>query len=175
MGERCFHSVPGYPILAMPLGASNDVCCRTISLHSAPRQKSVNVGLCYVCWCIVGLYWIILDLSINLLSKSKTRYILAPGETWKIPANAPASGAHHWAGALGDTRGEEVEPSTRSWAAVNVRSLLVDVEWSWPVHRIIPWIRFKPLGLEPHVWYLKVFAFRFLAKMGNRWEGSSFI
>lgn len=40
--------VPGYPILAMPLGASNDVCCRTISLHSAPRQKNVKVGLMYV-------------------------------------------------------------------------------------------------------------------------------
>jgi len=62
--ERRMQIERGYPILAMPLGASNDVCCRTISLHA-------------------------------------TRYILAPGETWKIPANAPASGAHHWVFARG--------------------------------------------------------------------------
>ena len=32
---------------------------------------------------------------------SETRYILAPGETWKIPENAVASGAHHWIFARG--------------------------------------------------------------------------
>lgn len=52
--------VPGYPILAMPLGASNDVCCRTISLHAEPRQKSVNVtnvGLMYAD-VLLMYYWI---------------------------------------------------------------------------------------------------------------------
>ena len=32
---------------------------------------------------------------------AETRFILAPGETWKIPENALASGAHHWIFARG--------------------------------------------------------------------------
>ncbi|CAK9031674.1 unnamed protein product [Durusdinium trenchii] len=54
----------GFPILSLPLGASNDVLVRTLALHS-------------------------------------TRYILAPGETWRIPTNATASGRHHWIFARG--------------------------------------------------------------------------
>jgi len=30
--------VPGFPVLSLPVGASNDVCSRTIALHSAPWQ-----------------------------------------------------------------------------------------------------------------------------------------
>ena len=85
--------------------------------------------------------------------------------------------ACQWSSSLG--RGTRWYSGWRGWTihtklpccSFPIRSLLVDVEWSWPVHRIIPWIRFKPLGLEQHAWCLKVFAFRFLAKMGNRWEG----
>ncbi|CAK9031676.1 unnamed protein product [Durusdinium trenchii] len=54
----------GFPILSLPLGASNDVVVRTIALHSA-------------------------------------RCIWAPGETWRIPENATASGRHHWIFARG--------------------------------------------------------------------------
>lgn len=62
--ERRMQIDRGFPVLSLPVGASNDVCSRTIALHS-------------------------------------TRYILAPGETWKIPENALASGAHHWIFARG--------------------------------------------------------------------------
>ena len=34
----CSTVVPGFPVLSLPVGASNDVCSRTIALHSAPWQ-----------------------------------------------------------------------------------------------------------------------------------------
>ena len=38
----CASNMPGFPILSLPVGASNDVCSRTIALHSAPWQILVH-------------------------------------------------------------------------------------------------------------------------------------
>lgn len=138
------HRIPsgGFPILSLPLGASNDVVVRTIALHSAAWRRTNNRNVWkspHVTLSIYIITWLILfdpvsevrgrrntrtyRASLLCLGPSggdirearclsEARCIWAPGETWRIPENATASGRHHWVWWLRGGHREAIKPRT---------------------------------------------------------------